>query len=57
MLCHILHVFPLPELHMSDDHEGRAGDEDELQRPQADVGDGEDVVIADIGATRLKNTR
>lgn len=53
VLGHVLHVFSLPKLHMSDDHERGAGDEDELQCPQADVGDGEDVIVADVGATRL----
>uniref|UniRef100_A0A672UE07 Uncharacterized protein n=1 Tax=Strigops habroptila TaxID=2489341 RepID=A0A672UE07_STRHB len=36
-----------------DDQEGRTSDKDELQGPEADVGDGEEVVIADIGAARL----
>ena len=34
-------------------HEGGAGDEDELQSPQPDVGDGEDAVIAHVGTARL----
>lgn len=39
--------------HMHDYHEGWACDKDELQGPQADVRDGEEEVIADIGTARL----
>lgn len=39
--------------HVHDHHERGARDEDELQGPQADVGDGEEVVVADVGAARL----
>uniref|UniRef100_A0A8C2SNI7 Uncharacterized protein n=1 Tax=Coturnix japonica TaxID=93934 RepID=A0A8C2SNI7_COTJA len=35
--------------------QGWRSDQDELQGPQADVGDGEEVVIANIFATRLQS--
>lgn len=39
--------------HMQNDHERRAGDEDELESPKPNVGDREEVIIADVGATWL----
>uniref|UniRef100_A0A8C4DAV7 Uncharacterized protein n=1 Tax=Dicentrarchus labrax TaxID=13489 RepID=A0A8C4DAV7_DICLA len=39
--------------HVHDHHERRARDKDELQSPQADVGDGKEVVVADVGAAGL----
>lgn len=39
---------------MSHHYQRRAGDKNQLQRPQTDMGDGEDVVIADVGAARLE---
>lgn len=40
-------------LHVHDDHQRRTGDEDELQSPQSDVGNGEEEVVADVRAARL----
>uniref|UniRef100_A0A8C0V913 Uncharacterized protein n=1 Tax=Cyanistes caeruleus TaxID=156563 RepID=A0A8C0V913_CYACU len=38
---------------MHDDQEGRTSDKDELQGPEADVGDGEEMIITHVGAARL----
>lgn len=40
--------------HMSHHHERWAGDKNQLERPQTDMGDGKNVVIADVGASRLE---
>lgn len=54
MQLHILLVLSFTKFYMRYHHQWRAGDKDQLQRPQTDVGDGEDVVVADIGAARLE---
>lgn len=47
-------AFPLfPVGHVQHHHEGGAGDEDQLERPQANVGDGEEEVVADVGTAWL----
>lgn len=49
-------VLPFPVIpvgHMHHDQERGAGDKNELQGPQADVGDGEEVVVAHVVAPRL----
>lgn len=49
-------VFPFPVLPVGDVHhhqERGAGDKDELKGPQADVGHGEEVVVADVVAAWL----
>ena len=50
----VLKVLFFTQLHVGHHHEGRAGDEDQLQGPQTDVGDGEDAVIAHVGTARLE---
>ena len=44
----LLAIFDVPH-----HHQRRASDKDKLQGPQADVGNGEDGVIAHVGAARL----
>lgn len=54
MQLNIFRILSFAEFNVSHDNQGRAGDKNQLQRPQSDVGDGEDVVIADVGAARLE---
>lgn len=41
--------------HIHGNEQRRRGHEDELKTPEADVGDGKELVIADILAARLKS--
>lgn len=53
MLGLVLALTVISVSHVHDHHEGRAADEDQLQSPKADVGDGEEVVIANVGTAGL----
>lgn len=46
-------VVPIGHIHC--DQECRRGHEDELKTPETDVGDGEELIIADILTARLRN--
>lgn len=53
VLGSVLALTFFPVGHMQHHHEGRASDEDQLESPEANVGDGEVVIVADVGATGL----
>uniref|UniRef100_A0A8D0BZZ8 Secreted protein n=1 Tax=Salvator merianae TaxID=96440 RepID=A0A8D0BZZ8_SALMN len=53
VLFPVLPLSVLPVGHVHNDQQGGAGDENKLEGPQPDVGDGEVVVKADIGASWL----
>lgn len=57
VLLHVLLVLAFAEFDVGHHHQRRTGDEDQLERPQADVGDGKDEVIADVGAARLQTEK
>lgn len=54
---YVLGILALTEFDMSHHHQRRAGDENELQSPETNVGDGEDVIIADVGTAGLEKNK
>lgn len=57
VLLHIFGILPFTEFNMSHHDQRWTSDKNQLQSPEANVGDGEDVVIADVGAAGLEKQK
>lgn len=55
VLGSVLALPRFPVGHVQHHHEGRASDENELEGPEANVGDGEEVIVADVDAAGLSS--